>query len=101
MTDPSPRPWTFLTNHGQVLLCIAQDPDVRLRDIGDLVGITERAAHRIVEDLVAADYVERERVGRRNRYTVRTDLSLPDPMAREQRVADLLHLLASPGRSPA
>ena len=62
--------WTFLTNHAQVLLCIAQDSDVRMRDVADRVGITERAAQRIVADLVDAGYVQSARVGRRNRYTI-------------------------------
>ena len=55
-----PVSWTFLTNHAQVLICLAEDPEIRLRDIGDLVGITERAAHRIVGDLIAAGYVKDE-----------------------------------------
>ncbi|HKT45595.1 MAG TPA: winged helix-turn-helix domain-containing protein [Gaiellaceae bacterium] len=62
--------WTFLTNHAQVLLCIADDPEIRLRDVAERVGITERAAQRIVSDLVDAGYVETSRVGRRNRYTI-------------------------------
>jgi predicted ArsR family transcriptional regulator len=90
--DPSPD-WAFLTNHAQVLLCIAHDAGVRLRDIGAQVGITERAAHRIVGELVTAGYVSREREGRRNRYTVRHDLQLPDRLAREKRVGDLLKVL--------
>ena len=71
--------WTFLTRHAQVLLCIAGDPGMRLRDIGDQVGITERAAHRIVGELVADGYLSRERQGRRNHYTLRPQLPLPDP----------------------
>ena len=64
------RTWTFLTNHAQVLLCLAEEPDVRLRDVADRVGITERATQRILSELVQAGYVKTERVGRRNRYTV-------------------------------
>jgi DNA-binding IclR family transcriptional regulator len=64
------RSWTFLTNHAQVLLCIAQERDIRLRDVAERVGITERAAQRILSDLVEAGYVEATRVGRRNHYTV-------------------------------
>lgn len=86
--------WTFLSNHAQVLLCIAQDPNVRLREIGERVGITERGAHRIVDELTSAGYVTRERHGRRNRYTIVEHLQLPDPLVREQRVSDLLRLLA-------
>ena len=64
------RTWTFLTNHAQVLLCLAETPDIRLRDVAEHVGITERAAQRILAELVEAGYVKTERVGRRNRYTV-------------------------------
>src|SRR6266571_3738326 len=62
--------WTFLTNHAQVLLCIAQNSDIRLRDVAQTVGITERAAQRIVLDLVEANFLERQRKGRRNRYAI-------------------------------
>jgi len=62
--------WTFLTNHAQVLLCLAETPDIRLRDVAERVGITERATQRILAVLVDAGYVKTERVGRRNRYTV-------------------------------
>jgi Winged helix-turn-helix DNA-binding len=99
--------WSFLTNHALVLLCIAQDPGARLRDIGEAVGITERAAHRIVAELTDAGYVSRRRVGRRNQYTIQTQLPLPDPLARGQRVGDLLAILAGPdsadgsGRRPS
>lgn len=86
--------WTFLSNHAQVLLCVAHDPSSRLRDIGDRVGITERAAHRIVDELVDTGYVIRERRGRRSHYTIVEHLPLPDRLVREQRVADLLRLLA-------
>lgn len=65
-----PKTWTFLTNHAQVLLCLAATPDIRLRDVAAHVGITERAAQRIVAELVAAGYVTTTRVGRRNHYTV-------------------------------
>jgi MarR family protein len=84
----------FLTNHAQVLLCISDDPGVRLREIGALVGITERAAHRIVGELEASGYVARRRNGRRNHYTVNAHVPLPDPLAREQRVGDLLETLS-------
>jgi DNA-binding transcriptional regulator PaaX len=87
--------WTFLSNHGQVLLCIAHDPAVRLREIGERVGITERAAHRIVSELAAAGYLSRERRGRRNHYTITSDLTLPEPLAREQKIGDLLEVLTT------
>ena len=90
--------WSFLTNHAQVLLCIAHDPGIRLREIGDAVGITERAAHRIVAELAAAGYIARRRNGRRNHYTIKSHLPLPDPVARDQKIGDLLAILA--GHSP-
>jgi DNA-binding IclR family transcriptional regulator len=93
MADNTATGWTFLTNHAQVLVCIAHDPGVRLRDIGDRVGITERAAHRIVAELVAAGYITRQRTGRRNHYTVNAHLPLPDAVARERNVGELLEVL--------
>ena len=89
-TTPS---WTFLTNHAQVLVCIARDPGIRLRDIGERVGITERAAHRIVVELADAGYITRKRNGRRNHYTINPHFPLPDPIAREQNVGELLAIL--------
>ena len=65
-----PKTWTFLTNHAQVLLCLAETPDIRLREVAERVGITERATQRILAELIEGGYVETERVGRRNRYTV-------------------------------
>jgi DNA-binding MarR family transcriptional regulator len=65
-----PKTWTFLTNHAQVLLCLAETPDIRLRDVAERVGITERATQRILAELIGGGYVKTERVGRRNRYTV-------------------------------
>jgi DNA-binding IclR family transcriptional regulator len=64
------RTWTFLTNHAQVLLCLAETPDIRLRDVAERVGITERATQRILAELIEGGYVKTERIGRRNRYTV-------------------------------
>jgi MarR family len=95
MADSTAPGWTFLTNHAQVLVCIAHDPGVRLRDIGERVGITERAAHRIVVELAAAGYITRQRNGRRNQYTINTHLPLPDPIAREQNVGELLEILTA------
>ena len=85
--------WSFLTNHARVLLCIAQDPGIRLREIGETIGITERAAHRIVSDLATGGYLAREREGRRNRYTIESDLPLPEPLARTRKIGELLGLL--------
>ena len=96
----STRPrWTFLTNHAQVLVCIANDPGIRLRDIGERVGITERAAHRIVTELADAGYITRQRNGRRNHYTINAHFALPDPIAREQNVGELLEILTATHRS--
>jgi hypothetical protein len=92
MSGNVPRAWSFLTNHAQVLVCIANDPGIRLREIGETIGITERAAHRIVVELASAGYISRERQGRRNRYTIEPDLPLPDPLARGRKVGDLLSL---------
>lgn len=94
MSKSTTRAWSFLTNHAQVLVCIANDPGIRLRELGDAVGITERAAHRIVVELVSAGYIARERHGRRNHYTIQPDLPLPDPLARGRKVGDLLSLWA-------
>lgn len=88
-----PIAWSFLTNHARVLLCIAEDPTVRLREIGERIGITERAAHRIVNDLVAAGYVSRQRAGRRNHYTVHRDLPLHDQLSRTRPLGELLAIL--------
>jgi DNA-binding MarR family transcriptional regulator len=85
--------WKFLTNHAQVLLCIAHDPGVLLREISERVGITERAAHRIVTELSDGGYLTRMRNGRRNAYVIHSDLPLPDALARGQRVGELLALL--------
>jgi hypothetical protein len=96
MAEPTAPGWTFLTNHAQVLVCIARDPGVRLRDIGERVGITERATHRIVVELAEAGYITRHRNGRRNHYTINADLPLPDSIAREQNVGQLLEILNAP-----
>ena len=94
-------PFRFLSNHGLVLLSIAQDPSARIRDIAAGVGITERAAQRIVADLIAAEYISRVRDGRRNRYTVRTDLSIGLPAQRDVDLGSLIHVLLPPGTDGA
>lgn len=88
--------WTFLTNHSHVLLCIAQDPGARLRDVAARVGITERAAQSIVADLVAAGYLTRERVGRRNHYELHPDLPLRHPVEWHHTVGELVDLMTAP-----
>jgi DNA-binding MarR family transcriptional regulator len=93
-------PFSFLSNHGQALLCIAADPHARMRDIAAAVNITERAAQRIVGDLVHANYVGRAREGRRNVYTVRTDLAVGLPAQRDVDLGSLLNVLL-PDSGPA
>jgi hypothetical protein len=85
--------WDFLTNHAHVLLCVAHDPGVRLRDIAESVGITERGAHKILSQLVEEGYVQREKRGRRNHYEVRPDLPLRHPLVQEQEIGGLLEVL--------
>jgi len=89
--------WTFLTNHARVLLCIAHDPGVRLRDIAASLGITERSAYGIVTDLAEAGYVVKQKTGRRNRYQIQAHLPLPEPSSQERTVGDVLALLAGTG----
>ena len=86
--------WTFLTNHARVLLCVAHDPGVRLRDIAASLQITERSAFGIITDLVEAGYVVKEKEGRRNRYHIQAHLPLPEPDARERTIGEILALLA-------
>jgi DNA-binding IclR family transcriptional regulator len=93
--------WTFLTNHAQVLLCIARDPGIRLRDIADRVGITERSAYGIVLDLADAGYIVKEKAGRRNRYQIQAHLPLPESSSRERTVGDVLALLAGSDMRPS
>ena len=70
--------WGFLTNHARVLLCIAHDPGMRLRDVAARVDITERSAHGIITDLTAAGYLVKQKDGRRNRYQIQAHLPLPE-----------------------
>jgi hypothetical protein len=86
--------WSFLTNHARVLLCIAHDPGVRLRDIAASVGITERSAYAIVTDLAAAGYAVKHKDGRRNRYQIQAHLPLPEPTSRQLAIGEVLALLA-------
>ena len=88
--------WTFLTNHSHVLICIVDTPEARMRDIADRVGITERAVQRILGDLEEAGYIQRVRIGRRNRYTVRKNLPLRHPLEEHRRVSALLGLVLDP-----
>jgi IclR-like helix-turn-helix domain-containing protein len=92
--------WTFLTNHARVLLCIAHDPGVRLRDIAASLGITERSTYGIVTDLAEAGYVVKQKTGRRNRYQIQAHLPLPEPSSQERTVGDVLALLVGTGTRP-
>lgn len=85
--------WTFLTNHAQVLLCVAGDPAARLRDIAVSAGITERSAYGIISDLTEAGYVVKHKDGRRNKYQIQAHLPLPEAAIRERTVGELLNLL--------
>ena len=91
-------PWSFLTNHGRVLLLIAEEPDARLRDLAASLDITERTAYAIVTDLTEAGYVVKEKAGRRNRYHVRTELPLPDPISVERTIGEVLRAFAKTKR---
>ena len=87
------KTWRFLSNHTQVLLCLERDPEARFRDIAEMVGITERAAQRIVAELIESGYVERERIGRRNRYRVNPDIAMRHPAQDGHEIGELLRLL--------
>ncbi|MEN8039952.1 MAG: winged helix-turn-helix domain-containing protein [Actinomycetota bacterium] len=92
MANSVPRGWTFLTNHARVLILIAGSPGIRLRDVADQVGITERAAQRIVAELESAGYLDHEKVGRRNQYHLRPDAHLRHPLENDVEVGQLLAL---------
>jgi DNA-binding MarR family transcriptional regulator len=85
-------PWTFLTNHAHVLICIAGDRNARIRDLAERVGITERGVQRIINELEEAGYLTHEREGRRNVYRVRSNQPLRHPVERHRNVAALLEL---------
>lgn len=99
--DPARPGWSFLTNHAHVLVAIARDPDLRQRDIADLVGITEGAVQRILHDLEEDGYVQRERVGRRNRYRVHPERPLRHQLDHPHTVGDILRIVGPPPGSPA
>jgi len=100
-SDNVQRSWTFLTNHTQVLLCLTRDPDMRLRDVAEAVGVTERAVQRIVAELVETGYLERSRVGRRNHYTVNRDHAMRHVAQVGHQIGGLLDLLESQERPSA
>jgi DNA-binding IclR family transcriptional regulator len=90
-----PRGWTFITHHAQVLLAVAADPDLRVKEIAEAADITERYAYRLLSDLQETGYVHRVRRGRCNRYRVNADLALGDPGVEEQSTRELLRLNAA------
>jgi predicted MarR family transcription regulator len=90
--------WAFLTNHANVLLCIARDPESRTRDIAEQVGITERAAQRILADLIADGYVTRTKVGRRNNYKINPGGQLRHPVFRDLVIGPLIDVLNPDGQ---
>jgi len=94
--------WSFLTNHARVLLCIAHDPGMRLRDIAASVGITERSAYGIVTDLAEAGYIVKQKDGRRNRYQIQAHLPLRESAGQQPAIGEILALLTrtGPGRPP-
>ena len=96
VSEPS---WTFLTNHAHVLLAISAESQIRIRDIAAQVGITERAAHRIVSDLEVAGYLKVSKIGRRNEYSVVRNLPLRHPAERHHRIGELLKVLAHDSKS--
>ena len=92
-SDSSPQ-WTYLSNHAHVLVCLARDPELRLRDVARLVGLTERGVSRILSELENSGILEKERVGRRNRYKLHLDTPLRHPLEKHATVADLMGLVA-------
>ncbi len=86
-------PWTFLSNHSHVLICLTQDPEARLRDVAERVGITERAVLRIIAELEEGGILTRRREGRRNQYEIHLDQPLRHPVENHRTVGDLLGLL--------
>ncbi len=94
-SEPTVRSgWTFLTNHSHVLLALYRDPNLRQRDIADLVGITEGAVQRILHELESDGYLDVERVGRRNHYQVHAELGLRHPLEHDHTIGELLERLA-------
>lgn len=85
--------WTFLTNHGHAIVFLASNPDARIRDIAEAVGITERAAQRIVKDLADGGYVTSKRDGRRNSYALNAKKPLRHPIERSHAIGELVDAL--------
>lgn len=99
-SEDTDKSWTFLTNHAQVLLCLTEDSDIRLRDVAARVGITERAAQRILAELVAAGYVRTTRVGRRNHYEIDRSRAMRHTAQIGHEIGALLEALAADALPP-
>ena len=93
---PRESGWTFLSNHGHVMVCLSRDPDARLRDIAEDVGITERAVQGIVADLVRDGYLDKERLGRRNHYELHPEMPMRHPLESDHLLGELLAAIAEP-----
>src|SRR4051812_12034498 len=87
--------WTIFSNHAHVLVCIARNPEERVRDIAQMVGITERAVHRIIGDLEQGGVIARERQGRRNRYNLSLDRPLRHPLEAHRTIAEVIRVIQS------
>lgn len=96
-TKTDDKPWTFLNNHAHTLICLARNPDAVLREVAQLVGITERAVQLILRDLVECGVITRKRVGRRNTYHIHPDYPLRHPLESEHTIGDLLAMLLTEG----
>lgn len=101
MSEPNDKPWTFVTNHTRVLIAIAENPDIRVRDIAQLTGITERSTQRIVADLQEAGYLTHEKIGRRNHYHINQDASLRHQREQDVEIGQLIDLLSNTRSTPS
>ena len=97
--DSKSKSWTFLSNHAHVLVCLARDPDMRLREIAGHVGLTERAVHRIVTELEEAGVIERFREGRRSHYEIEATAALRHPLETGRTVGSLLRMVLDPSEA--
>ncbi len=94
---PIPTNWTFFSNHTHILVVIARNPDARVRDIAEEVGITERAVQRLLSDMVDSGYLEVTKEGRRNHYRIQSEQPLRHPLEAHRTIADLLEMLLVSG----
>ena len=91
--------WTFLSNHAHVLVCLGRDPDIRLRDVAEQVGMTERAVFKIIAELEESGVITRIREGRRNHYEIDTTVTLRHPLEKDQTVSSLLKMVLDPAQA--